>query len=232
MTNIIYGFFRAFDKSGSNTKTYKELFEPMTDAKFTSFFKKFFASDLEYLVLNIVDYERSITMDDIKRAAKFLNIPLYEYVYIPHITGDREHPVVTKEPVAVGYINIKRTQQTVAKKNGLSTNIDKRSAITGQVVRGDKNGRESDLENIMLTSLGLNKTLKELNGPRADDLVMKQQMLQDINTKGYTKLEDLEDNIENKTTLNTVDTYFLGMSLKTDLVTKGLKTISTIKNDD
>lgn len=232
MTNLIYGFFTAFDKSGSNTKTYKELFEPMTDAKFTSFFKKFFASDLEYLVLNIVDYERSITMDDIKRAAKFLNIPLYEYVYIPHITGDREHPVVTKEPVAVGYINIKRTQQTVAKKNGLSTNIDKRSAITGQVVRGDKNGRESDLENIMLTSLGLNKTLKELNGPRADDLVMKQQMLQDINTKGYTKLEDLEDNIENKTTLNTVDTYFLGMSLKTDLVTKGLKTISTIKNDD
>lgn len=231
MTTIIYEFFKIMDKSGSNTKTYKELFEPMSDAKFTTFFKKFFASDLEYLVLNIVDYERTVTMDDIRKAAKYLNIPLYEYVYMPHVNGDKEHPVVTPEKVAVGYINIKRTQQTVAKKNGLSINVDNRSAITGQVVRADKNGRESDLENIMLTSLGLENTLKELNGPRADDMVMKHQMLQEIDHKGYTKLSDLDDNIENKTTLNTVDTYFLGMSLKTDLVTRGLKTLYTIKEE-
>ena len=83
----------------------------------------------------------------------------------------------------------------------------------------------------MLTSLGLTNTLKELNGPRADDLVMKQQMNQSINTKGYVSLSDLDDRIENKTTLNTVDTYFLGMGLKTDLVTKGLKTISTIRKE-
>lgn len=232
MESLIYGFFSTIDKTGSNTKTYQDLFKPMSDAKFTSFFKRHFSDDMEYLVLNIVDYERNVTMKDIEAAARFLKIPLYEHVYIPHVTGDKEHPIVTKEKVPVGYINIKRTQQTVAKKNGLSINIDKRSAITGQVVRSDKNGRESDLENIMLTSLGMNACLKELNGPRADDMVMKQQMMQDINTKGYTRLSDLDDRIENKTTLNTVDTYFLGMSLKTDLVTRGLKTVSALKNDE
>lgn len=231
MEDLIYTFFSAIDKSGSNTKNYKDIFSPMSDAKFTAFFKQFFADDMQYLVLNIVDYERSVTMDDIERAAKVLKVPLYEYVYIPHITGDRKNPTITKERVPVGYINIKRTQQTVAKKNGLSTNIDKRSAITGQVVRADKNGRESDLENIMLTSLGLTNTLKELNGPRADDLVAKQEMLQSINTKGYVNLDELTDDIGNKTTLNTVDTYFLGMSLKTDLVTKGLKTIGTLRKE-
>ena len=56
-------------------------------------------------------------------------------------------------------------------------------------------------------------------------------MNQSINAKGYVKLSDLDDKIENKTTLNTVDTYFLGMGLKTDLVTKGLKTISTLRKE-
>lgn len=231
MTNLIYRFFTAFDKSGSNTKTYKQLFNPMSDVQFNAYFREFFQNEMHYLILNIVDYERTIKMEDIERAAAVLNIPLYEYVTIPHITDDTGNPTVTKERVAVGYINIKRTQQTVAKKNGLSTNIDKRSAITNQVVQADKNGRESDLENIMLTSLGLTNTLKELNGPRADDMVMKQEMLQSISTKGYVSLEDLTDRIENKTTLNTVDVYFMGMSLKTDLVTKGLKTMNTLKTE-
>ena len=231
MTSLIYRFFTAFDKTGSNTKTYKQLFNPMSDAQFNAYFREFFQNEMHYLILNIVDYERTIKMEDIERAADVLGIPLYEYVTMPHITDDNGNPTVTKERVAVGYINIKRTQQTVAKKNGLSTNIDKRSAITNQVVQADKNGRESDLENIMLTSLGLTNTLKELNGPRADDMVMKQEMLQSINTKGYVALEDLTDRVENKTTLNTVDVYFMGMSLKTDLVTKGLKTMNTLKTE-
>ena len=231
MQNLIYRFFTAFDKSGSNTKQYKEMFDPMSDNQFSSFFREFFKDDKQYLILTVVDYERTIKIQDIERAAKVLNIPLYEYIYQPHINHDKEHPVVSTSPVPVIYINIKRTQQTVAKKNGLSTNVDTRSAITGQVVRHDKNGRESDLENIMLTSLGMENTLKELNGPRADDLVMKQQMNQSINEKGYVTLSELDDKIENKTTLNTVDTYFLGMGLKTDLVTRGLKLISTIKDE-
>ena len=231
MEDLIYRFFTAFDKSGVNTKQYKEMFQPMSDNQFTTFFREFFNDEKQYLILTVVDYERTIKMEDIERAAKVLNIPLYEYIYQPHINHDKEHPVVSTSKVPVIYINIKRTQQTVAKKNGLSTNVDTRSAITGQVVRHDKNGRESDLENIMLTSLGMQNTLKELNGPRADDLVMKQQMNQSINEKGYVKLGDLEDRIENKTTLNTVDTYFLGMGLKTDLVTKGLKLMKTIREE-
>ena len=69
----------------------------------------------------------------------------------------------------------------------------------------------------------MKKTLKELNGPRADDLVAKKEMLQSIATKGYVQLGELTDKLENKTTLNTINTYFLGMGLHTDLVTKGLQ---------
>ncbi len=115
------------------------------------------------------------------------------------------------------------------KKNGISTDISERSAITNQVTGKDKNGRESDLENTMLTALGMTNTLKELNAPRADDSVMKQQMLRDIALNGYTRLEDMDDDIMNKTTLNTVDCYFRGMSIESDLVVKGLMLPKTLK---
>lgn len=231
MEKLIYDFFDAFDKSGANTKKYRELFEPMTNAQFDKFFKDFFANDKAYLVLDIVDYEHSIMMEDIERASKVINIPLFENVFMPHLTMDKSRVICTQEPVPVGYINIKRTQQTVSKKNGISTNIDQRSALTAQVTGDDKNGRESDLENTMLASMGLENTLRELNGPRADDMTMKQEMLRDIALNGYTSLEDMTDSVENKTTLRTVDVFLLGMGFNSDLVTKGLLQPSELKKE-
>lgn len=223
MESLIYKFFSTIDKTGDNTKKYKAMFQPMSDNQFKSFFKEFFSNEDHYLILEIVDYERNVEIEDIQEAAKVLGIPLFEYVTFPHLNMDKEHPIVTKHPIPVGYLHLKRPQQTIMKKNGMSTAIDERSAITNQVMGADKNGRESDLENSMLVSLGMEKVLKELNGPRADDAVAKQEMLQAISTQGYVRLEDLTDDIANKTTLNTIDTYFLGMSLKTDLVSKTLK---------
>ena len=231
MEKLIYDFFNAFDKSGTNTEKYRQIFEPMSNAQFDKFFKEFFANDDAYLILDIVDYEHSIMMEDIERAAKVINIPLFENVYMPHLTMDKSKVISTTEPVPVGYINIKRTQQTVSKKNGISTNIDSRSALTAQVTGDDKNGRESDLENTMLVSMGLENTLRELNGPRADDMTMKQEMLRDIALNGYTTLENMTDDIENKTTLRTVDVFFLGMGINSDLVTKGLLQPNELKKE-
>lgn len=231
MEKTIYDFFTAFDTSGKNTDYYKSIFQKMTDKEFDDYFNEFFKNENAYLVLNIADYETMIGMEDIERAAKMLNVPLFETVYDPHITMDKENIVFTPEPVPVGYIHIKRPQQTVSKKNGISTSIDARSSLTNQVTGVDKNGKESDLENTMLSSLELNYALKELNGPRADDLHMKNQMLQQIAINGYVNYADLESLPENKTTLNTVDVFFTGMGLKTDLVTKGLMLPGTIKKE-
>ena len=231
MENMIYKFFSAIDKTGENTKKYKSIFSNMTDTKFNSYFKEFFKDDSAYLILDVVDYERMIKLEDIEDAAKVLGIELFEYVYLPHITMDKSKIICTKEPVPVGYINEKRTQQTVMKKNGISTDISERSAITNQVTGKDKNGRESDLENTMLISMGLTNTLKELNGPRADDGVMKQQMLNDIALNGFTRLADMDDDVTNKTTLNTVDAYYRCMGIQTDLVVKGLMLPKTLDDE-
>lgn len=231
METLIYNFFSAFDKTETNTKHYQDMFSKMSDAQFDKWFKDFFDNPKAYLVLNICDYENTIQLDDIEDAAKVLNIPLFETVYMPYVTMDKKKTIATPIPVPVGYLNIKRTQQTISKKNGLSTSIDTRSALTAQVTGADKNGRESDLENTMLASLGMVNTMRELNGPRSDDMSMKNQMLHDIALNGYVRLEDLEDNVENKTTLNTVNVFLLGMGIDSDLVTKGLMLPSSLKDE-
>lgn len=223
MLDIVYKTFDAMDPTKANTKKYQALFDPMNESKFRGFFKEFFENEYHYLIFEMVDYEVDLKIENIEKAAKVLGIPLYEYVTFPHFTMDKNNIPSTPHRIPVGYIHIKRPQQTVMHKNGMSTGTGKRAGITNQVTGEDKNGRESDMENCMLTSMGLNKTLKELNGPRADDSVAEKEMLKSISEKGYVNLNELTDDVSNKATLNAVNTYFLGMGLKTDLLTKGLK---------
>ena len=74
----------------------------------------------------------------------------------------------------------------------------------------------------MLTAIGANFILQELNGPRADDQIMKTEMLSAINNKGFVNLTELTQDPAHKATLNPADVFLLGMSLKSDLVTNGL----------
>lgn len=215
---LIYDTFDALDPSGTNTEKYKSMFSTMSDAAFEKYMKNFLKNPDEQFVLDIVEYEHDLKMDNCEKAAKVLGIPIMEYIYMPHLTMDKKRTIVSKQKCLVGYINVKRTQQLVQKKNGLSVSGEKVSATTGQVVDKDKNARDSDIEASMLVALGADKILQELHGPRADDMVMKRQMHQSIATKGYVMLDELDNLPTNKVTLNTVNTYLLAMGLKSDLV--------------
>lgn len=216
---LIYDTFDALDPSGVNTEKYRSLFSPMNDAEFERYMKNFLKDDNENFTLDIVEFEHDLKLEYCEKAAKVIGIPLMEYVFMPHLTMDKKRVVVSKEKCLVGYINVKRTQQLLHKKNGISVSNEKVSAVTSQVVDKDKNAQNSDIEASLLVSLGADKILAELHGPRADDQVMKRQMYQSISTKGYVMLDELESLPTNKVTLNTVNTYLLSMGLKSDLIT-------------
>lgn len=215
---LIYDTFDALDPSGTNTAKYRAMFEPMSDRQFESYLRAFLANDQENFILDINEYDRKVRMEHCEAAAKVLGIPLAETVFMPHLTMDKSHVVASKQKCLVGWINVKRTQQLLHKKNGLALTDTKYNHLTGQVTGHDKDARDSDIEATMLVSLGAEDVLRELHGPRADDIAMKRQMMTEIATKGYTSLENLEDKPTNKTTLNTVNTYLLAMGIKSDLV--------------
>lgn len=222
MEDLIYKVFDALDPSGSNTTRYKDLFKSMSDAQFDNFFKNLFKDNDEYLILDVSDYDRDLRIEHVEEAAKILNVPLFEKVVMPFVNGDPNNPVVSKYEVPVGYIHIKRVQQILSKKNTTSTEISSRSALTGQVVGKDKNAKESDQENFALVTLDATDTLREFMGPRADDMIMKNEMYSSIAQKGYVSLDTLTNDVKNKTTLNTLDVYLISMGIKSDLITEGL----------
>ena len=90
---MIYGFYDALDPSGANTDKMKAYFQPMTDAQFEKFFKTFLKDEDENFTLDIVEYEHDLKFEHAEAAAKFLGIPLFETVYMPHLTMDKSRVV-------------------------------------------------------------------------------------------------------------------------------------------
>ena len=218
MEELIYGFFDLFDPSGRNTEYYRNKFKSMTDAEFDQYFKLLFEQDDPYLTATMVDYENPLKIENIEKAAKFLDVPLFEKVVLPYASQDPNNPIITKHECLVGYLNIKRLQQLNFKKIGISTDISERNMITGQVAGHDKNSRNSDQETIALLTVGANVSLKELMSMRADDMVMKAEMNKKIARDGYVAMNELTDKLSNKTTLNSAAVFFIGAGLMTDLV--------------
>ena len=218
MEDLIYGFFDLFDPSGRNTEYYRNKFKSMSDAEFDQYFKLLFEQDDPYLTATMVDYENPLKIENIEKAAKFLDVPLFEKVVLPYASQDPNNPIITKHECLVGYLNIKRLQQLNFKKIGLSTDISERNMITGQVAGHDKNSRNSDQETIALLTVGANISLKELMSMRADDKVMKAEMNKKIARDGYVAMNELTDKLSNKTTLNSAAVFFIGAGLMTDLV--------------
>ena len=227
---LVIDVLTVVDPSKRNVKKWKETFASMSDKEFDQFCKTL-KDDNEFITLDVVEYEGAPTLETFEAGAKVLGIPLFERVAMPHATMDKNKVQWTKHPVLVGYCNVKRPQQAIIKKNGASTSIEKRSPITGQVTGEDKNGRETDLENSMMVAMGADAILKELNGFRADDMHAKAQAYSLASSDGYLRLEDLDNDLANKTTLNTADVYFIGMGLKSDLVTSGNMLRSTIEKE-
>ncbi|MDD3172099.1 MAG: hypothetical protein PHF63_00265 [Herbinix sp.] len=216
--DLIYQTYLIMDPSGTNTDHYKNIFKSMSDAKFEQYIKGVLNNEDEYFIFHTVDYENDLRIENVEKAAEHLGVPLFEYVNMPYVNNNKENPIKTRHPVPVGYLHIKPMEQFRIKKNSASTEITTRSALTNQVVGKDKAGRESDQENFILTTLNAVDCMRELNGPRSDDMVMKNAMYNDIIQKGYVSLNTLPDHLENKTTLNTVNVHLIGMGLNSDLV--------------
>lgn len=207
------------DPTGQNAKNYQEKFESMSDQQFDKYIRNFFKDPKQNFYLEIVEYERDLTIENIEKCAKFMNVPLLERVALPYLTNDPDNVITTPYPVPVGYIHEKRMQQTLMKKSSGSTEIKKRSQLTGQVTGEDKNARNSDLETYSLAAIKAMNALQEFMGPRADNEKAKMEMYNDIARNGYVSLLDLDlRDPYNKAALNTFSTYYILQGIQTNLI--------------
>jgi len=217
--DYVQRLYDSLDPSGENFKIFKKKYESLSDKDFAEKFEEFLNDDTQKgFYLEIIEYERDLTLENIFKCSDELGIPLFEYVLISHINGDPDNPIVTPEPVPVGYIHEKRMQQTLLKKSSGSIHIDQRNPKTGQVVGDDKNAVNSNVETYSMVATDSLYALKELLGPRADNMRAKNEMYNAINRDGYVSLEELSNNQEDKVAINSLDAYFTMQGFRTNLV--------------
>ena len=209
---IILNGFKLADRDGHNVEVYKKKFAKMTDDQFYDFC----ALDFPYRFH--VDGFPNTKIEDIEAALNAIGQHLIEPIALPYLYRNKDGVPVNTKPCIVGYIPIKRVQQIVTKKNGMSVDISQRDMKTGRLTGHDKNGMTSDLEQISLGVMGLEKTMIELSRPRADSMNAKSQFYNNINLKGQVSLDDIEIEIDDSLSKNLMNTYLLGALLNSNLI--------------
>ncbi len=220
--NIIVTIFNILDRTKKNSQRFIDDSKTLSNDEFFKRMAGFLNDDSKNFFLEVLPYESEPTLKDIKKAADKLGVPLEEIVYTRH-DGDKDDPLASKYPSSVGYLYIKKMQQMLEKKNSYSIDISQRSPKTNQLTRDSKVARITDLESVGLTAFGADYALQEFLGPRADNSNDRDIVLKIIADQGFVTLKELEfNNIANpmidKQTLSTVDIFFTGAGIKTDLI--------------
>ena len=233
MESLIDSVMSAIDPSGTNAKKYRNMFQTMNDKQFDEYFQKLFADRRSNLRVDIEEFgsdNRKIKFENVEKAAEYIGIPLFEYVYLPHVSSDPNHPIRTKEKVLVGYLNIKRPQQLVTKKTGYVLSDADRDEQSGTAKGESRGGTTTGVENELLAGVGADKVISELLGVRGDNVKEYDNMLESISETGSVKLEDIKTNKFDKPTLLKTDILFMCMGLKTDIVSESYYSTKKIRD--
>lgn len=223
---LIYGYIDKVDKTGKNTKRYKDLFKSMNDKEFSKYIDNILNNDNEHFRLEYVPYYNEPTLKDVLNGLKYLGIPTKEYVTLVEDDGTK---ITSENKVSVGWVDVRRMQQVISKKNSYSLSINERNLKKGTVSGGSKVGIMSDSETNALLSIGLDITVKELMTGRSDDQQVKNAMSRSIQEKNTVSLDEvMKDSIPTeKTTLMTLNTFLLGAGLASDLISQDNDIIMT-----
>jgi hypothetical protein len=229
--DLIDKVLKAMDISGVNAEKYRKMFQVMSDEQFSQWITKFLADPKSNIRVDIEEFgseSRKLKFENIEKAADILGIKLFEYVYMPHLSTDPNRPVRTKEPVLVGYLNIKRPQQMVMKKTGLALSDTNRDEQTGAMKGDSKGGTTTGVENELLAGAGADVILSEISGARGDNVTEYDNMLDEISRTGSVKLEDIKTGVYDTPTLMQTDLFLEAMGVKTDLISESYYSIERL----
>lgn len=223
--SLIYSVFDALDKTGTNTEYYQKLFANMSDNDFYKFLQRRLPFRFHTEIFTIEP-----KMYEIFDAFKILNKPLLEKVNLKHVYINSAGAAVQSKECVVVYIHLKRLKQTVTKKTSIAIDIDKRDMRTGQLLGGDKGGKETDREFESLAVMDLEYTMDEFARSRADSLRAVAQMNNEIMSKGYVSEKDITVEKDDSLSKNMLNVYLIGAHIHSNLVDEDYMTPYTARN--
>jgi hypothetical protein len=213
---LIYDFLTIVDVNSKfkNRTYYQDLFNSLSGKEFDEWAENMGKTLEDTINIHQLPWE-SVTLKQIRDAADLLNVPLEEYVYYKHMVDGVS--IRTKYKVPVGYINIKRLQQMLSKKNQFTFDTKNVDYATGEVKGKSRVHHISNSETYMLLLQNSKNTLKEFFGPRGSNLEQKKEMRNKIATDGWISLKDIPEAKDKNEAVNSLDMYIIASGLRSDL---------------
>lgn len=166
-------------------------------------------------------FSNHLNIKDLEKAAKLLNIPLNEKVYI------KEHDVITESEVVVGILPVYMLEHFPKGMSSVRGSINvKNQFISGQGVSGSQEGKGSikvglyDMYGLLSKNSGEGKNipnlLKELHSIKSDATSDKRKYINSLIIKNELPSINIEEEISHKNTpsKNWIEALFLGCGLQ------------------
>lgn len=220
---LVIKVFSAVDKTGANSQYYQNLFAEMSDNKFFSWIQ----GRLPFRLHTGAFKEPSLS--DCKEAFKVLNVPMLEKVNLNYLTKNENGDAIQSKECLVGYLNIKRLKQMMAKKTNAAIEIAKRDMKTGRLLGEDKGGIESDKEFEGALALNLENTSVEYARFKAASMEAKAEAYNLINTKGEVSFDEIDTKKTDSIAKNTLNVYLIGANLHSNLIDSNYYTPHTLE---
>lgn len=168
------------------------------------------------------------SLSNVLKGLDLLGVPAQESVYFQDF--DSKTPVRSRYPFPVGYINVKRMQQILSKKNRYSLGTAHRDLKTNQVTGDSRTSGFSDAEAAAMVTQGYDAILKELWGARGGNEKAANAISKQISADGYATLQGIDTQVtpSDKTTLETINTYLLASGYRSDLISPSLTLAYTL----
>jgi hypothetical protein len=205
------------DPSHYNEEVYKKYFASLTDEQFKTFvYNLYMKEDFNlFIEIGLLDKKNSPSLKRIKLIAEKRKIPLMEYVEFPYKRPDHpEDPPISATKIPVIYSVVRPLQQMLDKKNNMSSNTDVINSLTGQVTGSSKASTVSNMQTISLLTSNQIKPIKEMHGPRSDDLVAKLKMIEKIENEGDYDIDEITTRPEDKQALETMRVMLIGAGFR------------------
>jgi hypothetical protein len=213
----VFDLMAELDPGRYNENIYREYFSKLSDEQFKTFAYNLYAKEDFNLFFEtgLLDRKNALTLKKIRDIARKRGVELMEYVEFPYKRPGRpEDPPVSAAKIPVIYSAVRPLQQLLDKKNSLSSNTDQINSLTGQVTGSSKASTVGNMQTISLVTSNQMKAVKEMHGPRSDDLTAKLKMIDMIESSGDYDIDDINTRPGDKQALETMRVMLVGAGFR------------------
>jgi len=216
------------DIHGDNAKIWKNHLSKMNDKEFDTLMHNFYDNPAKYHIDIVLDQSGNkddiLDLDHLEKVAKKHKIKLREYVAFPHCNpDDPDNPFITATEVPILVMYVRKMQQMLEKKNFSAGNIDVCNPITGQVTGDSKAASLGDMQTAALVTNNQQDVIREFLTIRSDNMEGKLKMLDKIQSDGEVNYKDLNVNLDQCQSIQTLKVFMTAAMLKTDGITQKAK---------